>query len=91
MDVSLMTKAPRGRPFNNRGGEAALTEAIRRAGGIRALARALGNISPQSVSTWGVTPAVRVLEVERVTGVSRYKLRPDVFGPEPRPPTIREG
>lgn len=26
-------------------------------------------------------PAERVLEIERLTGISRYDLRPDVFGP----------
>lgn len=26
-------------------------------------------------------PAERVLEIERITGISRYDLRPDVFGP----------
>lgn len=88
MDTNLMTSM-RGRPHNNRGGAAALGEAIRRAGGIRAMARALGDISPQSVSTWSVAPAARVLDIERVTGVSRYKLRPDVFGVEPVP-LIRE-
>lgn len=28
-------------------------------------------------------PAERVLDVERVTGISRHELRPDVFGAEP--------
>lgn len=28
-------------------------------------------------------PAERVLEIERLTGVSRHALRPDVFGPAP--------
>lgn len=28
-------------------------------------------------------PAERVLEIERITGVSRHDLRPDVFGPAP--------
>lgn len=26
-------------------------------------------------------PAGRVLDVERITGISRHELRPDVFGP----------
>jgi DNA-binding transcriptional regulator YdaS (Cro superfamily) len=26
-------------------------------------------------------PAARVLDVERITGISRHELRPDVFGP----------
>ncbi|PZP64983.1 MAG: hypothetical protein DI604_25710, partial [Delftia acidovorans] len=32
------------------------------------------------VSQWKKVPAERVLEVERVTGISRHELRPDVFG-----------
>lgn len=30
-------------------------------------------------------PAERVLEIERITGISRHDLRPDVFGPAPAP------
>ncbi len=29
-------------------------------------------------------PANRVLEIEALTGVSRHRLRPDVFGAEPQ-------
>jgi DNA-binding transcriptional regulator YdaS (Cro superfamily) len=29
-------------------------------------------------------PAERVLQIERMTGVSRHDLRPDVFGPTPQ-------
>ena len=59
-----------------------LAEAIEKAGSMRKLALALG-ISTQAVSTWWRVPASRVLDVERVTGVSRYRLRPDVFGEKP--------
>lgn len=83
MDMQLMAK-PLGRPPNSRKGEAALSEAIRRAGGVRGLARLLGDVSPQAVAIWAVAPPVRVLDIERVTGVSRYRLRPDVFGPDPK-------
>jgi DNA-binding transcriptional regulator YdaS (Cro superfamily) len=38
-------------------------------------------LSPQAVHKWAAqVPAERVLLVERVTGVSRHRLRPDVFG-----------
>jgi DNA-binding transcriptional regulator YdaS (Cro superfamily) len=57
----------------------ALQEAIRTAGGLHALGRKLG-ISHQAVSQWRRVPAERVLDVERLTGISRYQLRPDVFG-----------
>ncbi|MEW5709803.1 MAG: Cro/CI family transcriptional regulator [Pseudomonadota bacterium] len=59
--------------------------AIKIAGGQSALARAL-KISPQAVQQWAATnrvPASRVLEIERLTGVSRHALRPDIFGRHP--------
>jgi TorA maturation chaperone TorD len=58
--------------------EGGLDEAIRAAGGIGALARALG-ISQPAVSTWRKVPAERVLAVEALTGVSRAVLRPDLY------------
>jgi len=57
----------------------ALQEAIRCAGGMHALGRKLG-ITHQAIAQWRRVPAERVLEVERLTGISRYRLRPDVFG-----------
>ena len=59
--------------------------AVDRAGNTSALARSLG-ISHTAVRKWrllGRPPAERVLDIERVTGISRYQLRPDVFGPAP--------
>jgi DNA-binding transcriptional regulator YdaS (Cro superfamily) len=44
--------------------------------------RALG-LSPGAVTQWRQVPAEHVLKVEEVTGISRYTLRPDVFGPAP--------
>ncbi len=61
----------------------ALTKAIRDAGGPAALARAIGQLSPQAVSQWKKCPPERVLDVERITGVSRHELRPDIFGTQP--------
>lgn len=49
------------------------------------LARRLG-VRQSVVSNWksrGQIPAERVLEVERVTGVSRHDLRPDLYPREP--------
>jgi len=63
--------------------EQALTEAIRRAGGLRALGRALG-ISHQTITQWRQAPPLRVLAIERLTGVSRHKLRPDIYPIERR-------
>jgi TorA maturation chaperone TorD len=59
--------------------DAGLQRAIDAAGGIGALARALGIAQP-SVSGWLRAPADRVSAIEAVTGVSRANLRPDLFG-----------
>lgn len=59
-----------------------LSIVIDKAGGATKLGRALG-ISHQAILKWPKVPATRVLEVERLTGVSRHALRPDVFGPLP--------
>lgn len=53
-----------------------------KAGGNTVLARELG-ITPQAVAQWRVIPAERVLDIERITGVSRHEQRPDVFGSVP--------
>jgi len=60
-----------------------LNEAIAAAGGMKNLAKALG-ISYQAVQKWrvrGVPPAQRCLKIEKLTGVSRHNLRPDIYGP----------
>ncbi|MGQ3671646.1 transcriptional regulator [Xanthobacter sp. TB0136] len=50
--------------------------------GLAGLARQL-NVRRQAVYQWRAVPPSRVLEVERITGVSRHDLRPDLFGPVP--------
>lgn len=60
----------------------ALLEAAKACGGIVAMSLALGK-SRGAVSQWKRVPAEEVLQVERLTGVSRYRLRPDIFGPAP--------
>lgn len=60
----------------------ALKSAIEIAGGPVKLSELLG-ISSQAISQWQRAPAVRVLDIERHTGVSRYDLRPDIYGPAP--------
>ncbi|WP_018900390.1 Cro/CI family transcriptional regulator [Rhizobium sp. 2MFCol3.1] len=55
-------------------------KAKQEAGGPAALAKALGGVTSQAVSQWKKVPAERVLDVERITGISRHELRPDVFG-----------
>lgn len=49
------------------------------AGGVASLARAIGIAQP-SVSNWSRIPAERVLAVEALTNVSRFILRPDIYG-----------
>lgn len=52
------------------------------AGGLGKLAAGLG-ISHQAFYSWKKVPAERVLDFERITGISRHDLRPDVFGHAP--------
>lgn len=59
--------------------EDALQGAKARVGGPGKLAELLGQITSQAVSQWKRVPAERVLDVERVTGVSRHDLRPDIY------------
>jgi hypothetical protein len=61
-----------------------LKAAIDAAGGMRALARLLG-ITFQAIQQWKKVPAERLLEIERVTGVARERLRPDLYRIEPPP------
>lgn len=62
----------------------ALDKAISNLGGVTALARAIGQRQP-TVSNWkarGQVPVQHCLAIENATGgeVTRYDLRPDVFG-----------
>lgn len=56
----------------------ALADAIKAAGGLAALAGPLG-ITAQAISQWDEVPPLRVLAVERITGISRHALRPDLY------------
>ena len=58
---------------------AGLEQAIKAAGGVASLARAIGVAQP-SVSGWSRIPAERVLAVEALTRVPRFVLRPDLYG-----------
>lgn len=67
----------------------ALERAIEAVGGVAPLASSLG-IKVQSIYQWGdEVPPLRVIAVERITGVSRYDLRPDLYPPDisPQPAT----
>ena len=65
--------------------ETALDRAKAAVGGPIELARrlsALGRpITRQGVEAWRRVPAERVVDVERVTGVARHELRPDLYDP----------
>lgn len=62
----------------------ALEEAISQAGGVTQLARLMG-VSYQLVQGWRApgrkyaTPAEYVLRAEAASGVSRHRLRPDLY------------
>lgn len=51
---------------------------IEKAGGITALARGLG-ITHNAIYSWQRVPAERVIDVERITGVDRHDIRPDIY------------
>nr|WP_295810318.1 Cro/CI family transcriptional regulator [uncultured Nitratireductor sp.] len=59
-----------------------VSRAAERSGGIVSLARELG-IKHNALYSWKRVPAERVLDIERITGISRHELRPDIFGPAP--------
>lgn len=53
-------------------------------GGLTKAADALGLDNPSVVANWrtrGQVPYKRAIEIERLTGISRHILRPDIFGP----------
>jgi DNA-binding transcriptional regulator YdaS (Cro superfamily) len=65
-----------------------LREAILAAGSRRALGRLLG-ISGQAIANWDRVPAERVADIERVTGISRRQLRPDLYGAPVLAPSVK--
>ena len=58
--------------------------AIQAAGNKARLADLVG-VSRQCVGQWSRVPAERVLQIERLTGVSRTILRPDLYPDEAAP------
>ena len=57
-----------------------LKKALQKVGGARAMARALG-ISHQTISQWHRIPVERTMEIEKLTGIPRSVLRPDIYPP----------
>lgn len=46
-------------------------------------------LTRQAVEQWTVVPPRHVLRVEALTGISRHRQRPDLYGPEPKRPLRR--
>lgn len=55
-----------------------LQRAVKAVGTRYALAKAL-KVNPSTILKWHTIPPRRILEVERVTGVDRTILRPDLY------------
>jgi hypothetical protein len=62
--------------------EDGLKRALQEAGGVDQLA-ALLHVSPAAVAQWYRVPAERVMQVEKIIGIPRKELRPDLF-PQPK-------
>jgi hypothetical protein len=63
--------------------EEGLRAAIAVVGGRVELARDLG-INYRAVLSWRRVPAERLVQVERITGIPRQRLRPDLFRGRPQ-------
>lgn len=62
--------------------EARVKMLIEKAGSMSALAGWAG-VTRQAVSNWRKVPAERVLKIEKASGISRHKIRPDIYGAIP--------
>lgn len=76
-DPSIPHKRPRRLSQMSKG----LQQAIAAVGSQQTLARRLG-IVPQAISQWRKVPHLRVLQIERITGIHRSVLRPDLYPTE---------
>lgn len=54
-------------------------QAAEKVGGLSKLAAELG-IKHQAFYSWRQVPPARVLDLERITGISRHDIRPDIYG-----------
>ena len=57
---------------------------IRKTWGLARLISLEMGVSAAAVSKWRRVPAERVIAVERITGIPRRELRPDIYPDEPR-------
>ena len=66
-----------------------IKDAAEKAGGLSKLAASLG-VRHQTFYSWSRVPAERAVDIERLTGIPRHELRPDLWPlpaqvPEPEP------
>ena len=67
-------------PMETRNVDAALARAIEKVGGPVALSRLFGGkLTRQAIEQWKRCPPARAIEVEKLTGISRHELRPDIY------------
>lgn len=59
----------------------ALEKAIKAVGNGTNLARML-KITRSAITQWDQVPVLKVLDVERLSGVPRHELRPDIYPPD---------
>lgn len=52
--------------------------AVEAVGGVTRMAEAIG-VTRSAVSQWPRVPVERVLDVERISGIPRHELRPDIY------------
>ena len=55
-----------------------IQKAAERVGGVKPLAAKLG-ITPQAIYQWTEVPLERAADIERISGIARNELRPDIF------------
>lgn len=62
-----------------------IKDALEKSGGVAAVAKAL-KLTDEAVRLWrarGKVPAERVVELERLSGIPREALRPDLYRRQP--------
>lgn len=73
--ATMTTAALKTRPRK----EHPLKEIFSKVGTANEFARAIG-VTPQAISQWDKVPIERAADVEKVTGIPRSVLRPDIWG-----------
>lgn len=57
--------------------------AAKKVGGLAELGRLMG-ISRNAFYRWREVPPKRVLQLEKISGISRHEMRPDLYPPDER-------